>query len=99
MINSVTPDQFKEIMSKVQKDHRLIIGHCVKYVNTSFDFRDNTFWRLEFKCFFDTKVFTSSNRGHFVDEEYEEESGSLFNEIVAWLDEGKTLSKEEVDNE
>ncbi len=81
VISGVTPDQFKEIMNKVKKDHRLIKGRCVKYVETSFDFRDCTFWRFRFRIWSLEKIFTTANRGN--------DEGLLFDEIMEWLDQTK----------
>ena len=78
MIEGVTPDQFKEIMNKVKKDHRLINGRCVKYIETSIDFRDCTFWRFVFRMWIAEKVFTTANRG--------DDNGLLCDEITKWLD-------------
>lgn len=78
----VTLSQFKEIMNEIEKYHSLVKGRAVKYVESSFDFRFMTFWRIVIRPFGAIKEFTTVNRP--------DDDGFLFDEIMDWLDEGRT---------
>ncbi len=96
MIESVTPDQFRVIMNTIKKDHRLVDGRCIKYVNTSFDLRDCTFWKFVFRVWSTEVVFTTSNRGSVQENgTWVDDKGLLFDEIMKWLEEGKKLNPKE----
>jgi hypothetical protein len=85
MVSGITPGQFKEILNEIGKNHCLIKGRAVKYVDSSFDFRTRTFWRIEIRPFGTPKEFTVVNRP--------DDTGFLFDEIMDWLDEGRTDEK------
>ena len=81
MVSGVTLLQFKQILNEIEKHHSLVTGRCVKYVDSSFDFRTMTFWRVVIRPFGATQEFTTVNRPDV--------EGFLFDEIMDWLDEGR----------
>lgn len=89
MVSSLTTAQFKEVLQEVNKNHSLIKGRAIKYLDSSFDFRTLSFWRIEFRGFAGNKVFTVTNRGEMVDGEYLADIGNLYDEIMQWLKEGE----------
>lgn len=53
----LSPKQFIKLLSEIEKGHCLIEGRCVKYVDSSFDFRTKTFWRIVVRPFGAEKEF------------------------------------------
>ena len=53
----MTRKQFIALLAEIEKNHWLINGKCVKYVDSSFDFRTKTFWRVVIRPFGKEKVF------------------------------------------
>ena len=87
MIRGITPTQLSVIMEEVDKNHLLITGRNIKYMDATFDFRTLTYFRVLFRPFGKPKEFTVVNR---IDKDGNMETGTLFQEIMNWLEEGKT---------
>lgn len=77
----LTMSEFTKVMDKIEDRHWLVNGRCVKYVDTSFDFRTKTFWRVLIRPFGKKKEFTVANNHN---------PGFLFFEIMDWLEEVET---------
>ena len=83
--DALTYEEFGKVLKEIEKNHWLVNGRCVKYVDSSFDFRTKTFWRIEIRPFGNSKTFTTANRS--------DESVDLLEEIMTWLDEGLNKDK------
>jgi hypothetical protein len=81
-LNPLTIEQFKQIMQRVERQHRFgKYGHTkwIKYVRPNFDMRDN-------RCFyitFEGGGFTEKSFSHT-------DQVPMYDEIMAWLEEGDT---------
>ena len=81
--------QFNKILNEIDAHHCLVKGRCVKYVDSSFDFRTNSIWRVVIRPFGEPRVFTVTNR--FGDDAPKHDS--LFEEIMDWLIQGEPVAK------
>ena len=98
MIKALSLSQFTDILEEIEKNHCLITGRGVKYVDSSFDFRTNSIWQVVMRPFGQEKVFTVANRIKKVKGEYVDEVGSLYDEIMTWLNEGLSKKRKKVKN-
>lgn len=92
MPENVTMLQMTEILIKIKADHEWGVmngGKSIKYVDTVFDSRSMTYFRVVFRGFGDIrKTFTTQNRLH---DGAEDKCVSLYDEIMDWLDNGDRL--------
>lgn len=84
VVAGLIASEFEAIMNRIDEKHWLIKGRNVKYVDTSFDFRTHTFWRVVIRPFGKQKVFTTTNR--FDNPKHD----NLYDEIVEWLEEAES---------
>jgi len=82
-VNGLTPAQHKKIMIRIREKHWLVSGRNVKYIDTSFDFRTDTFWRILVRPYGKDKLFTTTNR--FDNPKHD----NLYDEIIEWLKEAE----------
>ena len=81
---SLTYTEFYDILKYINENHSLVKGRMIKYTDTSFDFRTNEIWRVEFRGFFrPSKIFTHTNASQ------ESRAISLYDQIMTWLKEGE----------
>jgi len=89
-VKALNLKEFKELLAIIEKDHWLVTGRCVKYVDSSFDFRTKEFWRIVIRPFGTEKVFTTTNRFG----EDAPKHDTLFEEIKEWLNVTGTTERE-----
>jgi len=81
---SLTMQEFRDILNYINEHHKLVMGRCVKYVDSSFDFRTGEVWRVEIRGFFrPSVVFTHTNATE------ESRAIPLKDQIMTWLKEGE----------
>lgn len=80
----VSPLQFKQIMNKIKKHHALVQGRYVKYVDASFDFRTETFWKIVIRPFGEEREFRCT---------YDRNEKPMFDEIMDWLEERENANE------
>ena len=74
---------FAKILKQIEEKHWLVNGRMIKYVDSSFDMRTKSFWRIKLRAMTGLEeVFSNTNRP-------EEERGDLFHEIMQWLEDGE----------
>ena len=91
MISPLSINEYKTVMNEIKKNHWLVRGRCVKYVYSSFDFRGFNYFHFTIRPFLSEPVeFTCVNRSKKVGDEWIQEEGSMFDEIMTWLKQGET---------
>ena len=78
-VRGLTPLEFNKIRARISAGHWLVKGRCVKYIDTSFDFRTYEFWRVVIRPFGQRKEFNTTNRFD------NPKRDTLFDEIMDWL--------------
>jgi hypothetical protein len=84
-MKGLTLKEFAKILKEINKNHSLVTGRCIKYVDISFDFRTLVIWRVLIRPFGSSQEFTLAQRA--------QDDGSLLNEIMCWLKNGETKDK------
>jgi hypothetical protein len=72
--------EFTKIVDIINKKHSLITGKAIKYLDSTFDFRTLSFFRINLRGFGKEKEFTVVNRIE------EPKFNTLYEEIIDWLD-------------
>ena len=86
-MNGITFKQFRDVMNRIYNKHHLIYGRSVKYVNTSYDFRTMTFWKVNIRTFYGEKIFSTTEK------QEAPPAQSIYEEIIKWLSEAERAAE------
>lgn len=86
IVAGLSKKEFRELLQIIEKDHWLIQGRGVKYVDLSYDLRTKEIWKVNLRCFGPGKEFMTCNRDQSAPD-------SLYIEIFNWLEDGRELKK------
>lgn len=94
IVRGLSGKEFGKILEIIKKDHKLIDGLCVKYVDSSFDFRTMTFWRIVLRPFGIPIEFSTANRA-IGDTQTKKDYDSLYEEVTEFLNHYLFIKREE----